>query len=163
MILFCTGSSFAQPYINNWPTQGGFFYDFDKGKFNVLEGMSLLTEFSNTSALSNSNGKLILYTDGVYLYDDKGKISNEKLLPDVYQSDISQIVPHPLKKDSYWLILNERNKTNFALEADDIFRIEVTQTYDGNWKIGQTDTFPRLGVYYGQQTLYDTETNCSLR
>ncbi len=153
-------SSFCQPYINNWPTQGGFFYHFNGGQFNVLEGVSKLTEYSSTTALSDSSGELILYTDGVYLYDKKGKVSQQKLLPDVYQSDQSQIIPHPLKRDSYWLILNERNKTNFALEADDIFRIEVTKTNDGNWKIGQTDTFPRLGVYYGQQTLYDAETNC---
>ncbi|MGC4036053.1 MAG: gliding motility-associated C-terminal domain-containing protein [Chitinophagaceae bacterium] len=108
--LFCVNHTWAQPQTNNW-----FFGDYNGLSFSngspvvIQGGMNLAME--GASAISDKNGNLLFYTDGVTVWDRNHNImSNGQSLAGGYGSSTQSclIVPKTADGKQYYIFTTDQ-------------------------------------------------------
>ncbi|MFH1051948.1 MAG: hypothetical protein V1779_13585, partial [bacterium] len=122
LFIFCVNSLFAQKQFNNW-----YCNQNEALTFNTITGTPkvILNDkmFSGSPAsISDANGNLLFYTDGVTVWNKKhlimengtGLLGNNTP-PDYYHlSNYTLIVPQPGKKFIYWIFTTGTQRLRYT-------------------------------------------------
>ncbi len=106
IVLFSTNSLFSQKHFNNW-----YFGDSAAISFNTTTGQpvalldSKMSTSEGCSAISDCNGNLLFYTDGVTVWNKQHQImkNGTGLLGDWSSSQSALIVPLPKSNNIYYI------------------------------------------------------------
>ena len=127
ILLFCSLNSFSQGEASNW-----FFGNRAGIKFNADNSITVLSGAVNPieintsegcSSFSDSNGNLLLYTDGRTVWDRNHRImpngnyfSGTGLLGDPSSTQSGIIIPNPINPDIYYIFtVDEPHQTNASV------------------------------------------------
>ncbi|MFL0353824.1 hypothetical protein ACI5KZ_09620, partial [Xanthomarina sp. GH4-25] len=128
ILLFCTTLTYSQEEASNWyfGENAGIQFSND-GSVNALNDGQLDT-IEGCSSISDSNGDLLFYTDGIRVYNRQHSIMSNGfgLLGDPSSSQSAIVVPKPNDSEIYYIFTVGSNQSFTGLKYS-----EVDMTLDG--------------------------------
>jgi gliding motility-associated-like protein len=103
-LLLCSGPLFAQKQSNIW-----YFGNYAGVDFNTSPPTGLtdgqLSTWEGCATISNDNGKLLFYTDGITVFTKTHNrmVNGEGLFGDPSSTQSGVIIPHPTNKNLYYV------------------------------------------------------------
>lgn len=118
LFLLCFVFSYGQNEASNWyfGNNAGINFDINTGNTTALTDGQLST-VEGCTTISDSNGSLILYTDGTTVYNNAHNViaNGTGLLGDASSSQSAIIVPKPNDPDIYYIFTVGSNQNNTGL------------------------------------------------
>ncbi len=112
IIILCITSQyvFSQKETNNWCFGSGIELSFNGGIPTVTDGSSLVNYIESSASISNANGDLLFYSDGITVWDKNHYVmpNGTGLKGDNSTSQVAVIIQKPNSTNIYYL---------FSLEA----------------------------------------------
>src|SRR5690606_15338662 len=115
LFLLCFVFSYGQNEASNWyfGNNAGINFDINTENTTALTDVQLST-VEGCTTISDSNGSLILYTDGTTVYNNAHNViaNGAGLLGDASSSKSAIIVPNPNDPDIYYIFTVGSNQNN---------------------------------------------------
>jgi gliding motility-associated-like protein len=116
IILFFTGYLFCQKEANNWYFGYNAGISFNNGKAEVLLDSQMSTD-EGCSSISDADGNLLFYTDGITVYNKKHEImqNGTGLMGSPSSSQSGLIIQKPGSKTNYYIFTVSDAELNYLV------------------------------------------------
>lgn len=106
ILLFFSLFCFSQNETNNWLFGNNVHINFSNDQINILSGSKITTPHGSSS-ISNENGELLFYTDGIKVWNKNHVrmlgLNGSTLIGDNIGTQTSLIVPKPKSNNIYYI------------------------------------------------------------